>query len=111
MNNTIENSNKKEKELEDAVELKNHLDIMFNRYYILVKDVSFSLEKLDQVKNELQKARDVYEKGIFGLVQKNFKLCFVASLFLITSLIGLCIMKDTSINFLGFQINSCQSKQ
>ena len=109
MNNTIENSNKKE--LEDALELKNHLQTMLDRYCILVKDVAYSLEKLDQVKNELQKARDAYEKGIFGLVQKNFKLCFVASLFLIASLIVLCIMKDTSINISGFQINSCQSKQ
>ena len=109
MNNTIENSNKKE--LESALELKNDLETMLDRYCKLVNEVSFSLGKLDQVKIELQKAREVYEKGLFGLVQKNFKLCFVASLFLIASLIVLCIMKDTSINFLGFVINSCQSKQ
>ena len=108
MNNTIENSNKKE--LQDSVVHKT-LKTMLKDYKQLVKDVSFSLGKLDQVKIELQKAREVYEKGLFGLVQKNFKLCFVASLFLIASLIVLCIMKDTSINFLGFVINSCQSKQ
>jgi len=113
MNNTIENSNKKE--LEDALKLKNHLEMMLDRYCKLVNDVSFSLGKLDQVKIELQKAREVYEKGLFGSVQKNFKLCFFGILFvaagLVAGLIVLCIMKDTSINFLGFVINSCQSKQ
>jgi hypothetical protein len=109
MNNTIENSNKKE--LESALELKNDLETMLDRYCKLVNEVSFSLGKLDQVKIELQKAREVYEKGLFGLVQKNFKLCLFGILFVVAGLIVLCIMKDTSINFLGFVINSCQSKQ
>lgn len=109
MNNTIENSNKKE--LESALELKNDLETMLDRYCKLVNEVSFSLGKLDQVKIELQKAREVYEKGLFVLVQKNFKLCLFGILFVVAGLIVLCTMKDTSINFLGFVINSCQSKQ
>ncbi len=94
-----------------AKDVLNLFEKMDDRNSEYIKNVADALARLDEVKVELQKARDVYEKGYFGLIQKNFKLCFVALLFLIASLIGLCIMKDTSINISGFQINSCQSKQ
>jgi hypothetical protein len=76
---------------------------MDDRYGTLVKDIGFALGKLDETKTELQKAKGLYEKGIFGglikAIDKHPKF-FMGTLALILMVLiaaSLCFLKDKKI--------------
>jgi len=76
---------------------------MDDRYGTLVKDIGFALGKLDETKTELQKAKDLHEKGIIGglikAIDRHPKFSISAAVLMLTILIAasLCFLKDKKI--------------
>jgi hypothetical protein len=76
---------------------------MDDRYGILVKDIGYALGKLDEAKTELQKAKDLHEKGIVGglikAIDKHPKFSISATVLMLTVLIAafLFFLKDKKI--------------
>ncbi len=76
---------------------------MDDRYGLLVKDIGYALGKLDETKIELQKARDLHEKGAIGglikAIDKHPKFSISAFVLMLTVIISasLCFLKDKKI--------------
>jgi hypothetical protein len=97
-----------------AKDVLNLFEKMDDRNSEYIKNVADALARLDEVKVELQKARDVYEKGIFGFIriitQSNPKLYFFGLLFVFAIFLAglICMFKDTQISYKDLLIKSCK---
>lgn len=76
---------------------------MDDRYALLMRDIGYALGKLDETKTELQKAKDLHEKGIVGglikAIDKHPKFSIGATVLMLTLLIvaSLYFLKDKKI--------------